>query len=78
MAIFEKLEIHVLMKIFHLWVKIRNFWVPQKTPILTYSPYTYEVNRIKTHEMREKPNSGVFFPLTVVNNFIWAIVIFTL
>ena len=35
---------------------------PKKLPILTYSTYKYEVNRIKTHEIRAKRNPTVFFP----------------
>jgi len=33
LALFEKLEIYLSLKIFRLWVKIRNFWVPKKTSI---------------------------------------------
>ena len=32
-----------------------------KLPILTYSPYKYEVNRIKTYEIRAKRNRWVVF-----------------
>ena len=35
---------------------------PKKLPILTYSPYKYEVNRIKTREDREKNRFVFFFP----------------
>ena len=31
-AILEKSVFYVLVKISRLWVKIRNFWVPKKTP----------------------------------------------
>ena len=34
--------------------------VPKKLLYVTYSPYKYEVNRIKTHEMRAKSLWGVF------------------
>ena len=70
MAFFEKSKIDIFAKIFRLWVKIRNFWVPKKLHILTYSPYKYEVNRIKTHEMREKSNRVFFCPLTVEESLI--------
>ena len=53
-AFFEKLEIHLFVKIFRLRVKIRNFWVPKNSPYVTYTPYEYELERMKTHEMRAK------------------------
>ena len=70
MAIFEKLEIHVLIKIYNLWIKIRNFWVPKETPNPHYSPYKYEVNWIKIHEMRAKRLSPVIFSPTVGQNLV--------
>ena len=34
---------------------------PIKSPYVTYSPYKYELHRIKTHEIRAKYISWVFF-----------------
>ena len=38
---------------------------PIKLLYVTYSPYKYELERIKTHEMRAKNFPSVFFPSTV-------------
>ena len=42
--------------------KIEISGYPLKVLIITYSPYKYEVNRTKTHEMRAKCFRGLFFP----------------
>ena len=47
--------------------KIEISEYPTKLEFITYTPYKYEVNRTKTHEIRAKSLSPFFFPLTVHN-----------
>ena len=45
---------------------------PIKLPYVTYSPYKYELERMKTHEMRAKNFPEVFFPSTVgIRRCVW-------
>ena len=46
-------------------LKIEISEYPTKVEFITYTPYKYEVNRTKTHEIRAKSLRSVFFPLTV-------------
>ena len=68
-AIFEKSKFTFLWKYPACGLKIEISGYPRKLPILTYTPYEYEVNRTKTYEMRAKPLCVFFFPhLTVFKN----------
>ena len=49
--------------------KIEISEYPTKVVIITYTPYKYEVNRTKTHEIRAKSLCAFLFPLTVAYNF---------
>ena len=52
--------------------KIEISGYPLNSLIITYPPYKYEVDRIKTHEMRAKYFSPFFFfPSTVVDKMLW-------
>ena len=42
--------------------KIEISEYPTKVVIITYTPYKYEVNRTKTHEIRAKSLFAFFFP----------------
>ena len=44
------------------WQEKVNFVDFKKQHSVTYSPYKYEVNRTKTHEMRVKKKVRFFFP----------------
>ena len=61
---FEKATFYLFLKYLVCGFKIEISEYPTKVVIINYTPYKYEVNRTKTHEIRAKSNRA-FFPLTV-------------
>ena len=53
--------------------KIEISGYPLNSLIITYPPYKYEVDRIKTHEMRAKFRGAVFFSVHCTISFIGSI-----
>ena len=60
-AFLKKRQVTFFWKYLVCGLKFEISEYPIKLPIITYSPYKYEVNRTKTHEIKAKKLCSFFF-----------------